>query len=86
MSAKPSRRSFLAVTGMSAGAVLSRPLLANVLKTATSRVAIGVCPEYDRRVTGVLSTIFDQLGGLQKLVAGKTVAIKLNLTGPTTDS
>jgi uncharacterized protein (DUF362 family) len=25
--------------------------------------------------------MFDQLGGLQKLVAGKTVAIKLNLTG-----
>jgi uncharacterized protein (DUF362 family) len=29
----------------------------------------------------VLEKVFDQLGGLEKLVAGKTVAIKLNLTG-----
>jgi len=29
--------------------------------------------------------MFDQLGGLQRLVGGKTVAIKLNMTGPTSD-
>jgi uncharacterized protein (DUF362 family) len=28
-----------------------------------------------------MATIFDQLGGLERLVRGKTVAIKLNLTG-----
>lgn len=28
-----------------------------------------------------LETMFDQLGGLGRLVKGKTVAIKLNLTG-----
>jgi uncharacterized protein (DUF362 family) len=29
--------------------------------------------------------MFDQLGGLEKLVRGKTVAIKLNMTGPAND-
>ncbi|KAA6461980.1 DUF362 domain-containing protein [Acidobacteria bacterium AB60] len=75
------RRRFLGAVGMAAGATLSQPLWSKAL-SATSRVAIGVCPEYDRRVSDVLTTMFDQLGGLQKLVNGKTVAIKLNLTGP----
>jgi uncharacterized protein (DUF362 family) len=84
MAGRCSRRDFLGIAGMAAGAAISQPLLANVVKT-NSRVAIGVCPEYDRRVSDVLSTMFDQLGGLPKLVRGKTVAIKLNLTGPTGD-
>ena len=29
----------------------------------------------------MLSTMFDQIGGLQRQVQGKTVAIKVNLTG-----
>ena len=33
----------------------------------------------------MLSAMFDQLGGLKKLVRGKTVAIKLNMTGPPSD-
>jgi len=36
-------------------------------------------------VAGVLGNMFDQLGGLEGLVRGKTVAIKLNLTGSATD-
>ena len=44
-----------------------------------------MCPEYDRQVVDVLSTMFDQLGGLDGLVRGKTVAIKLNMTGPPND-
>ena len=85
MTSRCSRRGFLGVVGMTAGATLSQAVFAKALNTANSRVAIGVCPEYDRRVTDVLSTMFDQLGGLQKLVRGKTVAIKLNLTGPTSE-
>jgi len=49
-------------------------------RAPASPVAIGICPEYNRQVVDVLSTMFDQLGGLQKLVGGKTVAIKLNMT------
>jgi uncharacterized protein (DUF362 family) len=80
-----SRRRFLGAAGMVAGAAVAQPVLKSVANAPSSRVAIGMCPEYNRQVTEVLSTMFDQLGGLQKLVAGKTVAIKLNLTGPTTN-
>jgi uncharacterized protein (DUF362 family) len=71
--------------GMAAGAVVARPLVASSLQTQSSRVAIGQCQEYDRHVGEVLATMFDQLGGIDKLVQGKTVAIKLNMTGPTSD-
>ena len=80
-----SRRNFLGAASMLAGTTIAHPAWASVFNTHSSRVAIAVCPEYDRRVTDALSTMFDQLGGLQKLVQGKTVAIKLNLTGPTTN-
>jgi uncharacterized protein (DUF362 family) len=53
------------------------------VEAPASRVAIGQCPEYNRQVRDVLATMFDQLGGLQSLVRGKTVSIKLNLTGTT---
>jgi uncharacterized protein (DUF362 family) len=69
--------------GVAAGAYVAGPALASALQAPTSRVAIGLCPEYDRQVAEVLSKMFDQLGGLGPLVRGKTVAIKLNLTGPT---
>ena len=80
-----SRRDFLGTAGMAVGAAFAQPVLASALKMSSSRVAIGACPEYDGRVTEALSTMFDQLGGIQKLVNGKTVAIKLNMTGPTND-
>ncbi len=80
-----SRRQFLGAAGMVAGAAVAQPVLKSVAAAPSSRVAIGLCSEYDRRVSEVLTTMFDQLGGLQKLVGGKTVAIKLNLTGPTSN-
>jgi uncharacterized protein (DUF362 family) len=79
-----SRRKFLGAMGMVAGATVARPIFASTMAPA-SRVAIGLCPEYDRRVGDTLATMFDQLGGLGRLVSGKTVAIKLNMTGPTDD-
>ena len=45
---------------------------------------MGVCTDYGPRVSETLGTLFDQIGGLETLVRGKTVAIKLNLTGPAT--
>jgi uncharacterized protein (DUF362 family) len=80
-----SRREFLGVAGMAAGATIAQPALASMIPAPSSRVAIGICPQYDRRVSDVLSAMFDQLGGLEKLVRGKTVAIKLNMTGPAND-
>lgn len=80
-----SRRQFIGAAGMVAGAAVTQPVLKSVAAAPSSRVAIGLCPEYDRRVSEVLTTMFDQLGGFQKLVGAKTVAIKLNLTGPTSN-
>jgi uncharacterized protein (DUF362 family) len=44
-------------------------------------VAIARCASYDDDVTAKLSTMFDQLGGLERIVKNKTVTVKLNLTG-----
>jgi len=81
MKMKHSRRDFLATMGMAAGAYIARPAILSAERTHTSRVAIGACPEYNRQVVATLSTMFDQLGGLQPLVRNKTVAIKINMTG-----
>ena len=85
MSASYSRRDFLGAVGMATAATMAKPVFASVAQAPASRVAIGVCPDYNRQVTDVLSTMLDQLGGLQRLVGGKTVAIKLNMTGPSSD-
>ena len=82
MTLNVSRREFLGAAGMAVGAHIARPALASALKAPASRVAIGQCQQYNRQVTDVLATMFDQLGGLEKLVSGKSVAIKLNMTGP----
>lgn len=77
-----SRRDFLRVIGMTAaGAAIARPAFAWALQAPASRVAIGMCQGYNRQVADTLSAMFDQLGGLDGLVRGKTVAIKLNMTG-----
>ncbi len=48
----------------------------------SSPVSIARCKTYDREVVyRQLQTMMDQLGGLAKLVNGKTVAVKVNLTG-----
>ena len=49
---------------------------------AANTVAIAKCATYsDVEVASNLKTMFDQLGGLSKLVNNKTVTVKLNLTG-----
>src|SRR5260370_42298010 len=44
-------------------------------------VSIAKCPSYDADLTQTLSTMFDQIGGLPRIVRNKTVTVKLNLTG-----
>jgi uncharacterized protein (DUF362 family) len=59
------------------------PLLGSIAQTAP--VAVATCKTYNRaELVATLSKMFDQLGGLKKLVNGKTVAIKINLTGSPT--
>jgi len=44
--------------------------------------AIAKCATYEEDVTAKMAAMFDQLGGLEKLVRNKTVTIKVNMTGP----
>ncbi|MBI3665344.1 MAG: DUF362 domain-containing protein [Acidobacteria bacterium] len=44
-------------------------------------VSIAKCPSYDENLVAELGAMFDQIGGIATLVGGKTVTIKLNLTG-----
>lgn len=66
------RREFVALAG-------TVPLLA--VPERNARVAIGKAASYSDDLVSTLARMFDQLGGLDGLVRGKTVAIKLNLTG-----
>lgn len=61
-----------------AGAVLAR---AAAPTTPAAPVAIARCSSYNEDLVAVMGKMFDQLGGLPRLVANKTVTIKLNLTG-----
>ena len=79
-----SRRQFLGAMTLAAGAYVAPPSMLSAQHPPAGRVAVGLCSEYNRQVVGVLSAMFDQLGGLQKLVSGKTVAIKLNMGGTPT--
>lgn len=70
-----SRRHFFA-----AASATALPLFAAAPAPAAP-VSIARCPDYGTALTPTLKTMFDQLGGLGRLVAGKTVGIKINLTG-----
>jgi len=71
--------------GATAGMLMARRFSLLADTAPMGRVAVGMCHQYGAEVTSTLATMFDQLGGLQQLVSGKTVAIKLNLTGESTD-
>ena len=71
--------------GRSRGSVAGAPCLVLGRADTPARVAVGTCREYGAPMVDALAKMFDQLGGMQKLVAGKTVAIKLNLTGSGSD-
>ena len=44
-------------------------------------VSIAKCASYSEDLTAAISKMFDQIGGVERLVRNKTVTIKLNLTG-----
>jgi uncharacterized protein (DUF362 family) len=76
------RRELIKTFGAAAAAGYLRPLsLLATSRAPTAPVAIAQCPTYGPEVRATLATLFDQLGGLERLVKGKTVAVKLNLTG-----
>jgi uncharacterized protein (DUF362 family) len=61
--------------------IAATPLL-NAAPAPVAPVSIAQARSYDEDLTAKLSFMFDQLGGIRKLVRNKTVTIKLNLTGP----
>jgi uncharacterized protein (DUF362 family) len=70
-----------------AGAALSGTCIAPVaalsaMPAPAAPVAIGRCRSYEHsELLPALELLFDRIGGLGRLVRGKTVAIKINLTG-----
>lgn len=77
-----SRRAFLRA---GAGAVAAAPLLGSRMlgaePLAKARVAVVSCKEYGAAVGKAFAQAFDLIGGIGSLVKGKTVTVKLNLTG-----
>jgi uncharacterized protein (DUF362 family) len=67
------------------GAYLVGSPLARAAEAPTAPVAVARCKTYQPgELMPAMQKMFDQLGGLGRLVKGKTVAIKINLTGAPT--
>lgn len=54
---------------------------ADELRAPAAPVSIAKCASYDEDLTAKLDSMFDQLGGLARVVKNKTVTVKLNMTG-----
>uniref|UniRef100_Q01ZF9 DUF362 domain-containing protein n=1 Tax=Solibacter usitatus (strain Ellin6076) TaxID=234267 RepID=Q01ZF9_SOLUE len=81
MQCRHTRRQWLTT----AAGALTGTWLARGAQAPTAPVAVSRCRTYDpAELVPALQTLFDQLGGLGRLVKGKTVAIKINLTGAPT--
>lgn len=72
------RRDLLTVAGTSLAALST----ANIVKGSAPASTVGIvrCRDYQDFTAGLASG-FDQIGGIDNLVRGKTVALKVNLTG-----
>lgn len=76
------RREFLQGASAAAlGLYLPSTRLMAVTSAPTAPVAVAKCNTYGPEVVTSLATMFDQIGGLRKLVYGKTVSVKINVTG-----
>jgi uncharacterized protein (DUF362 family) len=77
------RRDWLALSGLAAGALAVRraPAAQPVATGPTEPVSVAKVRSYDEDLTAQFRQMFDQVGGLTNQVKGKTIGIKLNLTG-----
>jgi len=75
-----SRRDLFALSGLAAGAFSAASAEA-AASAPVSPVSVAKVRSYDEDLVAQFTTMFDQIGGIGKLVQGKTVAMKLNLTG-----
>ena len=80
MEREVTRRELLQTAGMTALASLAPSSAAGAVRPPTSPVSLGRCGTYDLSVLlPKVESLFDQIGGIKKLVAGKTVAVKVNM-------
>lgn len=83
------RRDWLALSGLAAGAMAVRPAeKARAESVGTMEavapaepVSVAKVSSYDEDLTTRFRQMFDQIGGIDNRVKGKTVGIKVNLTG-----
>jgi len=75
-----SRRDWLATAGIAAGALAAKRSQA-APQAAAAPVSVAKVPSYDEDLVAQFQKMFDQIGGIGSQVLGKTVAIKVNLTG-----
>jgi uncharacterized protein (DUF362 family) len=83
MSCSYSRRKFLIQSATAGAAAVLRPLRGAAAPAGP--VSVARCKTYEpAELVPTLQKMFDQLGGLGRLVKNKTVAMKVNLTGAPT--
>lgn len=77
------RRDWLAVSGLALGAMATRSSKAEdtIPPAPAEPVSVAKVRSYDEDLTTQFRRMFDQIGGLDQQVKGKTVGIKVNLTG-----
>src|SRR5450631_2517056 len=85
MQCRHTRRQWLSTTASAlSGAWLAGSPLARAAEAPTAPVAVSRCRSYSSaELLPALEKMFDQLGGLGRLVKGKTVAMMFNLAGAT---
>ena len=79
------RREFIRGVSTAAAGLWLAPSGLFAMAAPTAPVAVARCNSYGSDVMPTLATMFDQLGGLHRLVNGKTVAMKINVTGSPPD-
>ena len=85
MMCRYSRRQWLSTAAGAFTSAVAAPCLARAAQAPASPVAVARCRTYNpNELLPALDAMFDQLGGLGRLVKNKTVAIKINLTGAPT--
>ncbi len=75
------RRHLIGNAGLAALGAGLLPRVARAMDAPTAPVALARCGSYGAELMPILAKMFDQIGGLGRMVQGKTVAVKINLTG-----
>ncbi len=76
-----SRRQWLKAASAATVATFADPLIRRAASAPAHPVAVSRCMTYGPELVPTLDRMFDRLGGLSRIVKGKTVAMKINLTG-----